>query len=115
MVDQYLLGSLIASILVIMVLYNLYTKQNGRAESTTAVTTTTTTINSECRSKNGGGDEDDDVVDDLMKKKNGNVLRKIEVDECDEDLHPATRGGLIVTVICAIELNVNWFILPEQF
>ncbi|CAL5417986.1 unnamed protein product [Camellia sinensis] len=65
MVDQYLLGSLLASILVIVVSYNLYAKRNGRAESTTAVTTTTTTttaINSECRSKNGGGDEDVDVI-----------------------------------------------------
>ncbi|KAI8005866.1 Pentatricopeptide repeat-containing protein [Camellia lanceoleosa] len=78
-----------------MVLYNLYAKRNGRVESTTAVTITTTTIYLECRSKDGGGDEDDDVVDDFMKMKNRNVLRKIGVDECDEDLHPATGSMYI--------------------
>ncbi|KAL7182287.1 hypothetical protein ACSBR1_041065 [Camellia fascicularis] len=43
-----------------------------------------------------GSPDSDDVVDDFMKKKNGNVLKKIGIDECDGDLHPVTRGGVEV-------------------
>ncbi|KAL7180369.1 hypothetical protein ACSBR1_043549 [Camellia fascicularis] len=45
-----------------------------------------------------GSPDSDDVIDDFIKKKNGNVLRKIGVDECDGDLHPATGGDVELTL-----------------
>ncbi|GMP45573.1 hypothetical protein CsSME_00014051 [Camellia sinensis var. sinensis] len=56
MVDQYMLGSILASVIGLALLYNLFVKRNGRDETTTTTTTTSTTtttaINGECRSKN---------------------------------------------------------------
>ncbi|THF98141.1 hypothetical protein TEA_004145 [Camellia sinensis var. sinensis] len=54
MVDQYMLGSILASVIGLALLYNLFVKRNGRDETTTTTTSTTTTtaINGECRSKN---------------------------------------------------------------
>lgn len=57
--DQYyVLGSLVASVMAMGLLYNLLAKRNGRGEgnaaaaAATATTTTTTEISGECRSKN---------------------------------------------------------------
>lgn len=62
--DQYyyVLGSLVASVMAMGLLYNLLAKRNGRGEGNAAATTTTTTtteISGECRSKN---DADADVI-----------------------------------------------------
>ncbi|PSR99943.1 Squalene monooxygenase [Actinidia chinensis var. chinensis] len=63
MADQYVLGSVLASVLALVVLYNLFVKRNARGESTADATkAATTAISGECRSKNGGGDDVDVII-----------------------------------------------------
>ncbi|GFZ10128.1 FAD/NAD(P)-binding oxidoreductase family protein [Actinidia rufa] len=63
MADQYVLGSVLASVLALVVLYNLFVKRNARGESTADATkAATTAVNGECRSKNGGGDDVDVII-----------------------------------------------------
>ena len=63
MADQYVLGSVLASVLALVVLYNLFVKRNARGESTADVAkAATTAVTGECRSKNGGGDDVDVII-----------------------------------------------------
>ncbi|KAA8538259.1 hypothetical protein F0562_027918 [Nyssa sinensis] len=63
MADQCVVGSILASLLAVFVLYKFFGKRNGKGYSEKRRTTTTTTaINGECRSKNAGRDDFDVII-----------------------------------------------------